>query len=236
MKSGKIISKVHLWHEEGLSRKDSLFRQYIIPVFFLILFSLFTGLAFAPLAATTASKKVSLAVVLEGVFTPTPDDPSEDTKISLQSSPSSSEVLPSVISDLDFVSYRYHSWDIPDETVGGSDFWMEIDLTNQMLYAYRDNQLISGFKVSTGTSSHKTVTGIFKLFSKYPAITMSGPGYYLPDVPYSMFFYKGYAIHGTYWHNNFGTPMSHGCVNMNTDDAAWIYANAPVGTYVMVHY
>ena len=65
---------------------------------------------------------------------------------------------------------------------------------------------------------------------------MIGPGYDLPDVPFSMFFYKGYAIHGTYWHNNFGTPMSHGCVNMNTNDAAWIYSNAPVGTYVRVHY
>jgi lipoprotein-anchoring transpeptidase ErfK/SrfK len=65
---------------------------------------------------------------------------------------------------------------------------------------------------------------------------MTGPGYDLEGVPFSMFFYKGYAIHGTYWHNNFGTPMSHGCVNMNTDDAAWIYDNAPVGTYIMVHY
>jgi lipoprotein-anchoring transpeptidase ErfK/SrfK len=51
-----------------------------------------------------------------------------------------------------------------------------------------------------------------------------------------MFFYKGYSIHGTYWHHNFGTEMSRGCVNMKTDEAAWIYENAPVGTYVFIHY
>jgi len=54
-------------------------------------------------------------------------------------------------------------------------------------------------------------------------------------VPYSMFFYKGYSLHGTYWHSNFGTPMSHGCINMVTSDAAWVYENAPIGTYVYVH-
>jgi lipoprotein-anchoring transpeptidase ErfK/SrfK len=138
--------------------------------------------------------------------------------------------------DTYYTSYTYHSWDIPDEITGGSTFWIEIDLTNQMLYAYRGNQLISGFLVSTGTSSHKTVTGTYKIYAKYPAYTMIGPGYHLEDVPFTMFFYKGYAIHGTFWHSNFGTPMSHGCVNMATDEAAWVYDNAPVGTYVFVHY
>ena len=65
---------------------------------------------------------------------------------------------------------------------------------------------------------------------------MIGPGYHLEDVPYSMFFYKGYAVHGTYWHDNFGQPMSHGCVNMLTSEAKWVYENAPVGTIVFVHY
>ena len=45
---------------------------------------------------------------------------------------------------------------------------------------------------------------------------MSGPGYYLPGVPYVMYFYQGYGLHGTYWHDNFGQPMSHGCVNLPT--------------------
>jgi lipoprotein-anchoring transpeptidase ErfK/SrfK len=65
---------------------------------------------------------------------------------------------------------------------------------------------------------------------------MSGPGYYLPAVPYVMYFYKDYGIHGTYWHNNFGTPMSHGCVNMSIPDSEWVYNFSSVGTVVNVHY
>ncbi len=236
MRTGKNFRTGDCWHKWGFSQIKIPFRQFTSPFVVLIFLSLFTGLAFTPFGKVPSIKKASFPVVIEGNPTPTPEDPLEDIQISLQSSPPISEKLPAVESDLDFVSYRYHSWDIPDETTNGNDFWIEIDLTNQILYAYRDNQLISGFKVSTGTISHKTVTGTFKIFSKYPAITMTGPGYDLPDVPFSMFFYKGYAIHGTYWHHNFGTPMSHGCVNMNTVDAAWIYENAPVGTYVMVHY
>ena len=236
MKSGNNFDKAHYCRSGLLTKEDIHSRWRIISVFVSILFSLFAGLAFSSLTDITSDKKGRLSDFLEGKPTPIPDSPPVVNKTSVKLSPSSSEALPPLESDLEFVSYRYHSWNIPDEVTSRSDFWMEIDLTNQMLIAYRDNQLISGFRISTGTSSHKTVTGTFKLFSKYPAITMTGPGYDLPDVPYSMFFYKGYAIHGTYWHHNFGTPMSHGCVNMNTDDAAWIYANAPVGTYVMVHY
>jgi lipoprotein-anchoring transpeptidase ErfK/SrfK len=51
-----------------------------------------------------------------------------------------------------------------------------------------------------------------------------------------MYFYQGYALHGTYWHSNFGQPMSHGCVNMRTPDAEWLYQFAPVGTAVRVQY
>jgi lipoprotein-anchoring transpeptidase ErfK/SrfK len=156
------------------------------------------------------------------------------TTTSLMAEPLAAEGPPQA--DTDFTSYTYHSWDIPKEITGGSTFWIEIDLTNQMLYAYRGSQLISGFLVSTGTKSHQTVTGTFKIYAKHPAITMVGPGYHLEDVPYSMFFYKGYAVHGTYWHDNFGQPMSHGCVNMLTSDAQWVYESAPVGTYVFVHY
>lgn len=223
-------------YKRRLLKEKFPFGKITFSIFFLIFLSLFTGFAFMPFGKIPSIKKASFPALIKGNPTPTPNKPSGNQQLSYSSSRSVTEELPIVKSDLDFVSYRYHSWDIPDEITMGNNFWIEIDLTNQILYAYRDNQLISGFKVSTGTSNHKTITGIYKLFSKYPAITMTGPGYDLPDVPFSMFFYKGYAIHGTYWHNNFGTPMSHGCVNMNTFDAAWIYENAPVGTYVMVHY
>jgi lipoprotein-anchoring transpeptidase ErfK/SrfK len=89
--------------------------------------------------------------------------------------------------------------------------------------------------VSTGTRYYPTVTGRFKVYAKYRSTPMSGPGYYLPGVPYTMYFYRGYAIHGTYWHNNFGRPMSHGCVNMKTPEARWLFKWAPKGTLVVVH-
>jgi hypothetical protein len=236
MKTGEFFPIMNRLKSRGSMQEKIPFKHYTYPALVLIFLGIFSGLAFTSFADSPIINKAALPVIIEGISTPTPVYSSESKQYALRSLSRKSEELPSVKADLDFVSYRYHSWDIPDEITMGNDFWIEIDLTNQILYAYRENQLISGFKVSTGISSHKTVTGTFKIFSKYPAITMTGPGYDLADVPFSMFFYKGYAIHGTYWHNNFGTPMSHGCVNMNTNDAAWIYENAPVGTYIMVHY
>ncbi len=81
-----------------------------------------------------------------------------------------------------------------------------------------------------------TVVGRFRIQTKLTSTRMSGPGYDLPGVPYTMYFYKGYAIHGTYWHNNFGRPMSHGCINMRTPDAAWLFNWASIGTLVVTHY
>ncbi|MHC1785169.1 MAG: L,D-transpeptidase family protein [Anaerolineaceae bacterium] len=113
--------------------------------------------------------------------------------------------------------------------------WIDVDLANQMVYAYEDDQIVREFLVSTGTAAHPTVTGQFHIYLKYRYDDMVGPGYYLRDVPYVMYFYKGYGLHGTFWHDNFGTPMSHGCVNMRTDEAAWLYDFAPMGTLVNVH-
>ncbi len=112
-----------------------------------------------------------------------------------------------------------------------------VDLTHQMVYAYQDGSLIYSVLASTGLPGSPTVTGDFNVYVKYTAQTMSGPGYYLPDVPYVMYFYQGYGLHGTYWHNNFGHPMSHGCVNLPTPDAEWFFNNfVEVGTPVHVQY
>jgi lipoprotein-anchoring transpeptidase ErfK/SrfK len=113
--------------------------------------------------------------------------------------------------------------------------WIEIDLSAQKLYAHEGQETVLAAVVSTGTWRYPTVTGRFEIYAKYRATRMSGPGYNLPNVPYTMFFYGGYAIHGTYWHNNFGTPMSHGCVNMKTPEARWLFNWAPKGTLVVVH-
>ncbi|MEZ0396740.1 MAG: L,D-transpeptidase [Anaerolineales bacterium] len=124
---------------------------------------------------------------------------------------------------------------LPAYSPAGGERWIDIDLSEQRLYAYEGENVVASFVVSTGTAQYPTVTGRFRIYAKYVSTTMSGPGYYLPNVPYTMYFYQGYGIHGTYWHNNFGTPMSHGCVNMRTADAAWLFEWASIGTLVVVH-
>jgi lipoprotein-anchoring transpeptidase ErfK/SrfK len=119
--------------------------------------------------------------------------------------------------------------------IGANERWIDVDLSQQRTYAFEGNQLVRTFVVSTGTWAHPTVTGVFHIYVKYRSTLMVGPGYYLPNVPYTMYFYKGYGLHGTYWHHNFGTPMSHGCVNLKTPDAAWLFQWASVGTTVNVH-
>jgi lipoprotein-anchoring transpeptidase ErfK/SrfK len=104
----------------------------------------------------------------------------------------------------------------------------------QRIYAYENGQLVHSHLVSTGLPDTPTVKGDYSVYVKYEATDMSGPGYYLPQVPYTMYFYQGYGIHGTYWHNNFGRPMSHGCVNLPTPEAQWFFNWAEVGTPVRV--
>ena len=119
--------------------------------------------------------------------------------------------------------------------VGENDPWIEVDISSQTSYAYIGRQMVRSFIVSTGTWQHPTVTGVYRIYVKYRYANMSGPDYFLRNVPYVMYFYKGYGLHGTYWHNNFGVPMSHGCVNYTITDAAWLFDFASVGTIVYIH-
>jgi len=111
-----------------------------------------------------------------------------------------------------------------------------VDLSDSRTYAYEDGQLVHSVLVSTGLPATPTVTGDFTIYLRYRSQTMSGPGYYLPNVEYVQYFYQGYGIHGTYWHNNFGQPMSHGCVNMTNADAQWFFEFGEIGTPVRVQY
>lgn len=118
--------------------------------------------------------------------------------------------------------------------------WIGVNVTQQTITAYEGSNPVKTILVSTGLPRTPTVLGTFKILRKYPAVHMRGgtPGidyYDLPNVPFTMFFYQGYAIHGTYWHTNFGRPMSHGCVNLPTNEAKWFYEWAPVGTPVVAH-
>lgn len=129
------------------------------------------------------------------------------------------------------------SGNAPVENQGPDDWrWIDVNLSEQRLYAYEGNILANSFLVSTGLPGTPTVTGEFRIYIKVPVQDMSGPGYYLTDVPWVMFFYDEYGFHGTYWHNNFGSPMSRGCVNLRTEDAEWLYNWASVGTPVNIHY
>jgi hypothetical protein len=122
------------------------------------------------------------------------------------------------------------------QSVGPSERWIDINLTDQTLEAYEGGDLVNRFVISSGRAGSPTVVGTFKVWVKVRIQDMSGVGYYIRDVPWVMYFYGDYGIHGTWWHNNFGTPMSAGCINMTIADSEWMYNWASVGTIVKVHY
>jgi len=113
--------------------------------------------------------------------------------------------------------------------------WIDVDLSEQRLTAYEDLIPVFSVLVSTGADTTPTPIGSFRILDKVRVQALSGPGYHYPDVQHIMFFYRDYATHECYWHDSFGQPMSHGCVNMESKDAEWIYEWAPVGTPVRVH-
>jgi lipoprotein-anchoring transpeptidase ErfK/SrfK len=113
--------------------------------------------------------------------------------------------------------------------------WIDIDISDQRIAAYQGSTPLKSVRVSTGVAWTPTPLGRYAIYTKLASQAMSGPGYYLPGVPWVMYFTGAYAIHGTYWHHNFGTPMSHGCVNLTIDDAKWFYDFAGIGTPVVVH-
>lgn len=109
----------------------------------------------------------------------------------------------------------------------GEKKWIRVDLSEQIVVAYEGNTPIRAFVVSTGLSGTPTVQGEFRIKMKVRSQTMSGGqgAYYynLPNVQWVQYFYSEYAFHGTYWHNDFGRPKSHGCVNMTNADAKWLF-------------
>jgi hypothetical protein len=117
-----------------------------------------------------------------------------------------------------------------------------VSLGAQRLWAYEGEQSILATFVSTGTAETPEVAtpvGQFRVLVKLPLETMSGTvngePYRVEDVPYVMYFTdEGHALHGTYWHNNFGAPMSHGCVNLPMDVAEWMFRWAPEWTAVTI--
>lgn len=110
----------------------------------------------------------------------------------------------------------------------GEEKWIEVSLSDQKVRAWEGNRVVMEFPISSGKWA-LTPKGDFRIWYKTRNQSMIGGSkelgtyYNLPNVPHNMFFYQAYALHGAYWHNNFGQPMSHGCVNAPLSNAAQIF-------------
>ena len=120
--------------------------------------------------------------------------------------------------------------------------WVNINITQQIVTAYEDGTPVKVTLASTGKAKTPTELGVWKIYYRLPKQDMeggnlaSGDYYNLKDVPYPQYFHmSGEGLHGTYWHDNFGRPMSHGCVNLSTPISEWFYGWARIGTIVYVH-
>jgi hypothetical protein len=112
--------------------------------------------------------------------------------------------------------------------------WIDVSIRRQMLIAYEGKTPVYATLVSSGVgamgdpeTTHATVRGTFMIHAKHVSGTMDGDeasdAFDLRDVPFIQYFHEGYALHGAYWHDDFGKPRSHGCVNLAPIDAAWLF-------------
>ncbi|MCD6528507.1 L,D-transpeptidase family protein [bacterium] len=125
------------------------------------------------------------------------------------------------------------------------DKWIKVDLSEQFLQAFEKDKLVFSTYISSGLNlpGYRNQPGDYRIVKKVLSTYMQGPlpgdrykDYFdLPGIPYNMFFtWRGHALHGTYWHNNFGHRHSHGCINLTIEDAEKLYWWAPVGTLVRI--
>ena len=149
--------------------------------------------------------------------------------------------------------------DAPPEGVGSGEKWLEINTFEQTMAAYEGDRMVFATMVSTGRTGTWTPNGLTRIWGKLPTtpminrdVTSDSPlWYYLEDVEWTQYFNSAYALHAAYWHNSFGFTRSHGCVNLSTPDAKWLYQwtspyalveekivyskGSDMGTWVYVH-
>ena len=113
--------------------------------------------------------------------------------------------------------------------------WIQIQLSKQRLIAWEGGKAVYAIAISTGKKSTPTRVGTFKIQSKFKSTRMRGEDYNVPNVPYAMFYQGNYGIHGAYWHRKFGTPVSHGCVNIAPNHAKWLFNWASIGTPIVIN-
>ena len=110
-----------------------------------------------------------------------------------------------------------------------SERWVEVDLNEQMAIAYEGARPVKVFVISSGFGDNPTITGTFRIWVKIAMQDMrggsraAGDSYHVTEVKNVQYFFEDYAFHGTYWHSNFGTPMSRGCINLTEEDAEWLF-------------
>ncbi len=122
---------------------------------------------------------------------------------------------------------------------------LEVDLSEQRLYVKENGNVVDSWLISSGKTNHATTPGHYTINSKATVQTMNGfdrdaagnitGTYSTPNVKWPMYFNGGQAFHGVYWHNNYGTRMSHGCVGMPEWRAQWLWNWSPYGTDVWIH-
>jgi lipoprotein-anchoring transpeptidase ErfK/SrfK len=118
---------------------------------------------------------------------------------------------------------------------------IEVDLSDQRVYMFENGDVVNSYAMSSGLPGYDTITGNYRITAKLRQQNMGNPDltkapfYYTQNVPWVMYFNGDQALHGAYWHNNFGRRMSHGCVNLPVEVAAFMYQWAPMGTEVWVH-
>ena len=127
----------------------------------------------------------------------------------------------------------------PDGVTNGR--WIEVNLYQQTLAVYENNELVYAALIATGVDPYFTQPGLFQIYEKKELETMTGSFaagktdyYYLENVPWTMYFDQNRALHGAYWRALFGYPQSHGCVNLSVGDSHWLYDWAQVGDWVYV--
>jgi lipoprotein-anchoring transpeptidase ErfK/SrfK len=111
--------------------------------------------------------------------------------------------------------------------VGVHERWIAIDLSEQALVAYEGDRAVFATLISSGKPGHDTPTGTFRVREKHISTTMRGEDpidgpYEVQEVPWTMYYSGGYALHGAYWHDAFGRVRSHGCTNIAPADARWL--------------
>ncbi len=120
--------------------------------------------------------------------------------------------------------------------------WIDVNLYEQTIVAYENNRMVFATVISSDIEPFWTRPGLFPIYEKHDTTPMSGSFeadrsdfYYLQDVPWTMYFDEARALHGAYWHNGYGYPRSHGCVNLSPGDAQWLFNWAQLGDMVYVH-